>query len=77
MDDLDDRSGLLRTQAVQHVMSALGAARVNVYGDDSVIGGVYLESESEVCSRTYFRVGEERFEYQVWVEVKVHRRKVD
>lgn len=73
----DDRTELLRTQAMTHVLAALNAAQVTVYGNETTAGGVFLESESEVCSRTYWRTGEERFEYQVWVEVKVHRRKVD
>lgn len=72
----DDRAELLRTQAVQSIVGALGGARVNVYGNDPAAGGVFLESEREVCSRTYWAVGDERFEYQVFVTVDVHRRKV-
>ena len=72
----DSRENLLRTQAMQHVMSALGAAQVSAYGNEASVGGVFLENESLVCSRTYWHVDGERFEYSVDVSVRVHRRKV-
>jgi len=72
----DDRCELLRTQAVQHIVNALGGAQVSVYGNEVTAGGVFLDSEREVTSRTYWRVGDERFEYAVQVSVDVHRRKV-
>lgn len=72
----DDREELLRTQAVQHILGALGGAQVSVYGNDSTAGGVFLENEREVSSRTYWSVGDERFEYSVNVTIDVHRRKV-
>lgn len=72
----DDRTELLRTQAMQHVMSALGAAQVTVYGNEAMAGGVFLVDENSVTSRTYWTVDGTKYEYSVDVCVLVTRREV-
>lgn len=72
----DDRSELLRTQTVHAILGALGAAQVNVYGKDPLAGGVFLDTPSQVTSRTYWGVDGRRYEYAVKVHVEVVRRPV-
>lgn len=72
----DARSELLRTQAVQHVLSALGAANVNVYGNEATAGGVFLHDDRTVSNVTYWHVDGTRYEYDVRVGVEVYRREV-
>lgn len=72
----DDRCELLRTQTVTHVLSALGAAHVHVYGNDAMAGGVFLDNEQQATSRTYWTVDGTKYEYSVRVSVDVTRRAV-
>lgn len=73
----DAREQLLRTQAVTHVLAALGACQVNIYGNESQVGGVTLDNESQVNSRTYwFDQDGTRYLYDTTVTVVVHRREV-
>lgn len=76
----DDRTELLRTQAMQHVMSALGAAQVHVYGNEALAGGVFLHDDRTVSSITYWVMPLEddttdmgRYQYDVRVSVDVIR----
>jgi hypothetical protein len=73
----DDRAELLRTQAMQACLSAMGAATVAVYGNEPAVRGVVLESRGELTSTTYWRIGDDRWQYEVTVRVDVDRRKVD
>lgn len=79
----DDRSELLRTQAVQHLLTALGAANVQVYGHDVNAGGVFLHDDRTVSHITYWHeacdddtTGMRRFQYDVRVSVDVYRKQV-
>jgi hypothetical protein len=67
----DDRAELLRTQAVQACLSAMGAADVRVTGNEPWAGGVTLDSADTMTSRTYWRVGDVKREYRVRVCVEV------
>lgn len=70
----DNREELLRSQAMLRVMDAMGMAQVHTHGNDSMAGGVYLDNESAVRSRTYWtdRDGT-RYVYDVRVGVEVTR----
>lgn len=75
-----DRSELLRTQAMQHIMGALGAAQVRIYGNEPSAGGVFLHDDRTVSSVTYWAeqcdddtTGSRRYQYDVRVSVDVYR----
>jgi hypothetical protein len=70
---MDDRTELLRTQAMQTCLTAMGAARVSVYGDDAVAGGVFLDDENRLTSTTYWTIDGRRYRYDVQVRVDVTR----
>ena len=74
---MDDRSELLRTQAMHTCMQALGAAQVSVNGNEWGAGGVFLQSEDQVTSTTYWAVDGQRYRYDVHVGVRVTRTPVD
>lgn len=73
----DDRAELLRTQAMQACLGAMGAANVSVHGNELLAGGVILESRGELTSTTYWRIGDDRWQYEVTVTIGVDRRKVE
>lgn len=73
---VDERGELLRTQAVTQVLAALGAAQVTVFGNDTHVGGVTLDNESQVNSRTAWAVDGKRYIYDVTVTVAVNRQEV-
>jgi hypothetical protein len=72
----DDRTELLRTQAVQACLTAMGAANVQAYGRDDVAGGIVLDTEDTLTSHTLWWINEERWRYEVTVRVNVTRRVV-
>lgn len=79
----DDRVELLRTQTVAHVLTALGAGQIACHGNDPMAGGVFLDDDSTVTSRTYWTLADEsdatgyrKYEYSVRVSVEVTRRAV-
>lgn len=68
----DDRAELLRTQAMEACLQALGAAQVRVSGNEPFAGGVTLDGADTLTSRTYWAVaGSGRREYRVRVRVDV------
>lgn len=72
---MDDRCELLRTQAMTHVLGALGAATVQAYGHDHSAAGVYLDTNDRATATTYWTVGEDgqRYRYDVVVRVELER----
>lgn len=77
MPATDDRSNLLRTQAVHACLEALGAAHVRVNGNDWPAGGVVLNSAAEMTSTTHWREASGMVAYDVTVTVDVTRRQVE
>lgn len=73
----DDRAELLRTQAVSSLLSALGALEIHTYGNNSDIGGVFLQDDRTVSRVVYWREdGGKQVQYDVRVSVDVHRREM-
>lgn len=74
---MDHRKELLRTQAVQACLSAMGAAEARIYGHEPHQWcGTVLDDDSTMTSTTHWRDTEGSWKYEVQVAVTVYKTKV-
>lgn len=67
-----DRADILRTQAMDSVLSALGAAQPHVYGPlQHEWRGVILEARDKARAVTHWREGDDMVRYSVVVRLDV------
>lgn len=73
----DPKRELLRTQAVQALLTALHANEVHVYGTEpSQWAGTTLDSNSQITTSTHWQDSEGRWRYDVIVSVDVRKTQV-
>lgn len=72
MTSYDHRKELLRTQAVQACLTAMGGTEARIYGTEPFEwSGTVLNDDSSLTTTTHWRDSEGLWRYEVVVEVRI------